>query len=96
MICLIHILLTACATTKTIVETKIEYISPEIPDILLSKCDDLPQLSFQTNGELIMAYISLQSMYTICSSKVTSIANILQSYSSIYTVTPTVDNSKSE
>lgn len=82
---------------KTITETKIEYIQPEIPETIISPCDPIPaNTSISTNGDLLMAYISLQSSYVICSSKVTSIANILQSYNSIYTVAPADDNDKSE
>lgn len=71
--------------TKTITETKVEYIKPEIPASIIKPCDSMPEnTSISTNGELLMLYISLQSMYIICSSKVTSIANILNSYNSIY------------
>lgn len=82
---------------KTITETKIEYIQPEIPDAVTSPCDPIPtNTSISTNGDLLMAYISLQSSYIICASKVASIVNILQSYNSIYTAAPTDDNGKSE
>lgn len=80
LIFLILILTTACATTKTVVETKIEYISPEIPETLLEPCERIPSIQAQTNGELLMAYITLQTMYTICSSKITSISLILENY----------------
>ena len=82
---------------KTITETKIEYILPEIPEALISQCDTIPvNTSITTNGDLLMAYISLQSSYIICASKITSIANILQSYNSIYTVASADDSRKSE
>lgn len=82
---------------KTITETKIEYIQPEIPESIISPCDPIPSnTSISTNGDLLMAYISLQSSYIICASKVTSIVNILQSYNSIYNVVPLEDNNKSE
>ena len=77
-------LLTACVTTKAVVETKIEYVKPEIPAALLDPCEQIPGLSAQTNGELLMAYLSLQTSYIVCSSKVSSISMILQSYENIY------------
>jgi hypothetical protein len=76
------LLLTGCA--RTITETKIEYIQPEIPESIISPCDTITQSSFTTNGELLMSYISLQSSYIICASKVSSVRLILQSFSSIY------------
>lgn len=69
---------------KTITETKIEYIHPEIPDEILSPCDSIPSESIQVNGELLISYISLQTSYMICSAKVRSISSILKSYNSIY------------
>ena len=79
---LIASLLSGCV--KTITETKIEYVHPEIPDEILSPCDSIPSGSIPTNGELLMSYISLQTSYMICSAKVHSISSILKSYSSIY------------
>lgn len=73
-----------CVTTKTVVETKIEYVSPDVPQSLLDPCEHIPSLTAQTNGELLMAYLSLQTSYVVCSSKVTSISMILQSYKDIY------------
>lgn len=73
----------ACA--KTVVETKIQYVRPEIPAVLLSQCDPIPaNTSITTNGELLMSYISLQTAYLTCSSKVLSISTILKSYADIY------------
>lgn len=73
----------ACA--KTVVETKIQYVRPEIPAVLLSQCDPIPaNTSITTNGELLMSYISLQTAYLTCSSKVLSISMILKSYADIY------------
>ena len=80
---LISFVITGCY--KTVTETKVEYIRPEVPQAVISPCDPVPVNSFKTNGELLMAYISLQSSYVICASKVTSIANILESYNVIYT-----------
>lgn len=80
---LICVIFTGCV--KTVTETKIEYVKPEIPESIISQCDPInTNASIVTNGDLLMAYISLQSSYIICSSKVTSIANILRSYDSIY------------
>ena len=88
---LICIIFTGCV--KTVTETKIEYVKPEIPDSIISQCDPInTNVSISTNGDLLMAYISLQSSYVICSSKVTSIANILRSYDSIYTNTTSHEN----
>ena len=81
---LVCVIFTGCV--KTVTETKIEYVRPEIPESIISQCDPInTNASISTNGDLLMAYISLQSSYVICSSKVTSIANILNSYDSIYT-----------
>ena len=81
---LVCVIFTGCV--KTVTETKIEYVRPEIPESIISQCDAInTNASISTNGDLLMAYISLQSSYVICSSKVTSIANILNSYDSIYT-----------
>ena len=88
---LICVIFTGCV--KTITETKIEYVKPEIPDSIISQCDPInTNVSISTNGDLLMAYISLQSSYVICSSKVTSIANILRSYDSIYANTESIEN----
>lgn len=85
------IIFTGCV--KTVTETKIEYVKPEIPESIISQCDPInTNVSISTNGDLLMAYISLQSSYVICSSKVTSIANILRSYDSIYTNTTSPEN----
>ena len=88
---LICVIFTGCV--KTVTETKIEYVKPEIPDSITSQCDPInTNVSISTNGDLLMAYISLQSSYVICSSKVTSIANILRSYDSIYTNETSLEN----
>ena len=78
-----QLLFVGCA--KTITETKIVYVNPEIPESILSPCDNMPlSESIMTNGDLLMAYINIQSSYIICSSKVNSIANILKSYNKVY------------
>ena len=90
---LICVIFTGCV--KTVTETKIEYVKPEIPESIISQCDPInTNASISTNGDLLMAYISLQSSYVICSSKVTSIANILNSYDSIYTNTALPESSE--
>ena len=87
------IIFTGCV--KTVTETKVEYIKPEIPATVIAPCEPMPtNTSISTNGDLLMAYISLQSSYVICSSKVTSIANILQSYDVIYTNPISLENEK--
>lgn len=75
-------MMTSCA--KTITQTEIKYVKPDIPDSIISSCDDIPLVSFKTNGELLMAYIELQTAYTICASKVSSISMILKSYNEVY------------
>ena len=88
---LICVIFTGCV--KTVTETKIEYVKPEIPESIISQCDPInTNVSISTNGDLLMAYISLQSSYVICSSKVISIANILRSYDSIYTNETSLEN----
>lgn len=74
--------MTSCA--KTITETKIEYIHPDIPASLLESCEQIKNDSITTNGDLLMSYISLQTAYAICSSKIVSIRNILDSYNTVY------------
>lgn len=80
---LLMILSSGC--TKTIADTKIKYVYPEIPTSILTPCDSIQNMTIGTNGELLMAYISLQSSYIICASKVISINSILNSYTEIYT-----------
>lgn len=85
----------ACA--KTVVETKIQYVRPEIPAALLSQCDPIPaNTSITTNGELLMSYISLQTAYLTCSSKVSSISTILKSYADIYETDKSTENDNTE
>lgn len=62
-------------------------MKPEIPESIISPCDPMPNANIQTNGDLLMSYISLQSLYMACSSKVTSIRMILDSYDNLYSVT---------
>lgn len=73
IICTLIVLLTSgCAHTRTIYE----YKAPEIPPNLLV-CEPLDEPTLITNGNLLMAYISLRSEYQICASKVKAISEIL-------------------
>lgn len=77
---------------KTVTETKIQYVSPEIPKSLLEPCDLISQDSIKTNGDLLMSYISLQTSYAICSAKVNSISSILNSYNAVYNLDISLDD----
>ena len=69
----LSILLTSgCAHTRTIYKLK----APEIPPDLLA-CEPLDEPTIITNGNLLMAYISLRSEYQVCASKVKAISEIL-------------------
>ena len=68
----IVILTSGCAHTQTIYE----YMAPEIPHDLLV-CEPLDEPTIITNGNLLMAYISLRSEYQVCASKVKAISEIL-------------------
>ena len=68
----IAILASGCAHTQTIYE----YMAPEIPPNLLI-CEPLDEPTIITNGNLLMAYISLRSEYQVCASKVKAISEIL-------------------
>ena len=73
---LIMILTSGCAHTRTIYE----YKAPEIPPNLLV-CEPLDEPTIITNGNLLMAYISLRSEYQVCASKVKAISEILSTIS---------------
>lgn len=66
------LLASGCAHTQTIYE----YMAPEIPPDLLV-CEPLDEPTIITNGNLLMAYISLRSEYQMCASKVKAISEIL-------------------
>ena len=66
------ILASGCAHTRTIYK----YQAPEIPPDLLV-CEPLDEPTIITNGNLLMAYISLRSEYQVCASKVKAISEIL-------------------
>ena len=51
-------------------------MAPEIPPDLLV-CEPLDEPTIITNGNLLMAYISLRSEYQVCASKVKAISEIL-------------------
>lgn len=70
------ILASGCAHTQTIYE----YMAPEIPPNLLV-CEPLDEPTIITNGNLLMAYISLRSEYQACASKVKAISEILDTIS---------------
>ena len=95
---LTHLLLYLCVTAlttgcvKTVTETKIEYVKPDIPESILAKCDDMPSPNFTTNGELLMAYITLQSLYETCSAKVNSIRMIILTNEEIYNDTVIIND----
>ncbi len=73
-----------CVETVYKTEIQYQYVRPEIPEAIISQCDPLPTTSIYTNGDLLMSYISLQSSYSICASKINSIRMILQTYDEIY------------
>lgn len=91
---LIATLLSGCV--KTVTETKIKYASPTIPESLLEPCDKVSSDLISTNGDLLMSYISLQTSYAICSAKVRSISNILNSYNAVYNINLDLNDSVSE
>lgn len=68
----IALLASGCAHTQTIYE----YMAPEVPPNLLV-CEHLDEPTIITNGNLLMAYISLRSEYQMCASKVKAISEIL-------------------
>ena len=94
LLLLIVTLLSGCA--KTVTETKVQYIRPEFPQSLLDPCDPAPVNSISTNGDLLMSYISLQTAYLTCSSKVLSISMILKSYADIYETDKSTENDNIE
>lgn len=81
---IIFILIVLSGCTETVYKTEIKYVRPEIPDAMISPCDPISIDGIHTNGDLLMSYISLQSAYLICSSKINSIRLILESYDGIY------------
>lgn len=73
--------------TETVYRTEIKYATVDIPQTLLDPCDKLQPLTAQTNGELLMAYLSLQTAYLSCASKISSISLIIDSYNQLYSDT---------
>lgn len=74
-------MVTSCA--KTITNTEIKYILPDIPETMLDPCKEV-EIDIQTNGDLLISLINLQAAYLECSSKVSSVSTILNSYKNIY------------
>ena len=66
------LLVSGCAHTRTVYK----YKAPEIPHDLLV-CEPLDEPTIITNGNLLMAYISLRSEYQVCASKVKAISEII-------------------
>lgn len=66
------ILASGCAHTRTVYK----YMAPEIPPDLLV-CEPLDEPTIITNGNLLMAYITVRSQYQVCASKVKAISEIL-------------------
>lgn len=71
--------------TETVYKTEVKYATVDVPPALLEPCDKLQPLTAQTNGELLMSYLTLQTAYLTCSSKVSSISLIIDSYNKLYT-----------
>lgn len=85
MALLILLVMPLMGCVETVYKTDVKYIKPEIPENILNNCDPIPVTNIQTNGDLLMSYVTLQSSYAICASKVTSIRMILNTYDDIYT-----------
>lgn len=67
--------LSACQTTKTKTEYvnvfRTEYIYPS--EALLTPCPAQEDLSFTTNGEMLMSLIDLSTKYAVCSARMSAI-----------------------
>lgn len=84
---LLNTLVIACTAGCTGAhQIEIKYVKPDIPESIIAPCESLQGFtsSIVTNGDLLMAYISLTTAYTICASKVNSIRDILDSYKDLY------------
>ena len=66
------LLASGCAHTRTVHK----YKAPEIPPNLLT-CETLDEPTIITNGNLLMAYITVRSQYQVCASKVKAISEII-------------------
>ena len=73
--------MTGCV--KTIYKDRIEYVPIEVPQSMLEPCENIPT-SITTNGELLMAYISLQTAYLTCAAKVSSLNMLIKTYEDTY------------
>lgn len=67
--------LSACQTTKTKTEYvnvyRTEYVYP--PESLLTPCPAQEDLSFTTNGEMLMSLIDLSTKYAVCSARMSAV-----------------------
>ena len=70
LLCLL--LITGCTHTQVVYK----YRAPEIPSALLV-CEQLDEPTITTNGNLLMAYITVRSQYQVCASKVKAISDII-------------------
>lgn len=79
MMFLTSLLVTSCCkpTVQTITEYKI--IKP--PETFLTPCPDVP-MEMNTNGDMVMTLIELNTQYFICSMKVQSIIRFYSDESS--------------
>ena len=66
------LLITGCTHTQIVYK----YRAPEIPSTLLV-CEPLDEPTVTTNGNLLMAYITVRSQYQVCASKVKAIVDII-------------------
>lgn len=73
-----------CACTETVYKTEVKYATVEVSPALLEECDKVQPLEAKTNGELLLAYLSLQTSYLACSSKHQSVVTIIRSYNDLY------------
>lgn len=66
------LLITGCTHTQIVYK----YLTPEIPSALLV-CEQLDEPTITTNGNLLMAYITVRSQYQVCALKVKAISDII-------------------
>lgn len=81
LIIIIGILLVSCSTVP---EVEIKYVKPEIPESISSPCEPMRISGIETNGSLLMAYLTLHSQYSICAAKLSAIVQIIESYDTLY------------
>ena len=77
--------LSACQTTKTKTEYanvfRTEYIYPS--KALLTPCPAQGDLSFTTNGEMLMSLIDLSTKYAVCSARMSAIIQYVDTMKAI-------------